>query len=59
MPVIAPPRVRLEEFAKVGFLINVKYLKNNLIDSSGPRGKVVQNQEIDRTMGRLSIRVKV
>ncbi len=59
MPVIAPPRVRLEEFAKVVFLNNVKYSKNNLIDSTGPRGKFAQNQEIDRTIGRLSIRMKV
>ncbi len=38
MTVIVPPMVGLEEFAKVVFLNNVKYLKNNLIDSSGPTG---------------------
>ncbi len=59
MTVIAPPLVRLEEFTIVGFLNNVKYLKNNLIDSSGPRGKVVQNQEIDHTMRRSSVCVDV
>jgi len=31
---------------KVGFSNNLQYLMNNLIDSSGPRGKVVQNEEI-------------
>ncbi len=32
------PLVGLEELAKVVFLNNVRYLKNNLIDSSGPTG---------------------
>lgn len=34
------------QFAKVDFLYNLKYLRNSLIDSSGPRVKADQNEEI-------------